>query len=166
MSNGVPAYSHIVVVVEENTNYDEIAGNTAAPYINSLMAGGDNLTNFNALTHPSQPNYFALYAGSTFGTTDDNSYSEPDPTLYTILKGAGLTFGGYVDEGGGGTISTTILGSHFPKAVRSRPISRVFHPCSRAETMRASPPFPSSSRTTHNMHSGTIAQATHGSNRI
>jgi hypothetical protein len=102
MSNGVPAYSHIVVVVEENTNYDEIAGNTAAPYINSLMAGGANLTNFDALTHPSQPNYFALYAGSTFGTTDDNSHSEPDPTLYTILKGAGLTFTGYTETQGDG----------------------------------------------------------------
>jgi acid phosphatase len=102
MSNGVPAYSHIVVVVEENTNYDEIAGNTAAPYINSLMAGGANLTNFSALTHPSQPNYFALYAGSTFGTTDDSSYTEPDPTLYTILKGAGLTFTGYTETQGDG----------------------------------------------------------------
>jgi hypothetical protein len=36
----VPAYSHIVVVVEEN-DYDDIAGNTTqAPYINSLMTGG------------------------------------------------------------------------------------------------------------------------------
>src|SRR3984957_14362148 len=102
MSNGVPAYSHIVVAVEENTNYDEIAGNTAAPYINSLMAGGANLTNFRALTHPSQPNYFALYAGSTFGTTDDSSYTEPDPTLYTTLKGAGLTFTGYTETQGDG----------------------------------------------------------------
>ena len=102
MSNGVPAYSHIGVAVEENTNYDEIAGNTAAPYINSLMAGGANLTNFRALTHPSQPNYFALYAGSTFGTTDDSSYTEPDPTLYTILKGAGLTFTGYTETQGDG----------------------------------------------------------------
>jgi hypothetical protein len=37
----VPAYSHVVVVVEENENYDNIAGNTTqAPYINSLMTGG------------------------------------------------------------------------------------------------------------------------------
>jgi Phosphoesterase family len=98
----VPAYKHIVVVVEENHNYDEIAGNTAqAPFINSLMAGGANLTNFTALAHPSQPNYFALYAGSTFGTTDDNPHSEPDPSLYTTLHAAGRSFQGYVDEPGG-----------------------------------------------------------------
>ena len=95
----VPAYSHIVVVIEENHNYDEIIGNTAqAPFINSLAAGGAVLSNFDALTHPSQPNYYALYAGSTFGTTDDNPHSEPDPTIYTILTRAGLTFTGYVDE--------------------------------------------------------------------
>ena len=95
---GVPVYKHIVVVFEENHNYDEIAGNPQAPYINSLMASGANLTNFHAITHPSQPNYFALYAGSTFGTTDDNPHTEPDPTIYTVLKGAGLTFTGYVDQ--------------------------------------------------------------------
>ena len=95
----VPAYSHIVVVVEENHNYDEIIGNTAqAPFINSLAAGGAVLSNFDALTHPSQPNYYALYAGSTFGTTDDNAHSEPDPTIATILAAAGRTFTGYVDE--------------------------------------------------------------------
>ena len=69
-SNGIPAYKHIVVVVEENHNYDEIAGNSQAPYINSLMATGANLTNYDAISHPSQPNYYALYAGSTFGTYD------------------------------------------------------------------------------------------------
>jgi len=86
----VPGYSHIVVVVEENHNPNEIIGNAAeAPFINSLAAGGAFLANFEAITHPSQPNYFALYAGSTFGTTDDNIYSEPDPTLDTVLNAAG-----------------------------------------------------------------------------
>jgi hypothetical protein len=98
-----PAYDHIVVVIEENHNYSEIAGNPDAPFINSLMAGGANMTNFTAEVHPSQPNYFALYAGSTFGTTDDNVHSVPDPTLYTVLHDAGLTFTGYVDQGGGGS---------------------------------------------------------------
>ena len=50
----------------------------------------------------SQPNYYALYAGSTFGTTDDNSHTEPDPTLDTVLKGAGLTFTGYTRSQGDG----------------------------------------------------------------
>jgi len=55
------------------------------------------MTNFYAEAHPSQPNYFALYAGSTFGVTDDRNHDEPDPSLYTILNGAvpGVTFTGY-----------------------------------------------------------------------
>jgi hypothetical protein len=100
----VPAYSHVVVVVMENHNYSEIAGNAAqAPYIDSLMAGGANLTNMSAIVHPSQPNYFALYAGSTFGTTDDNPHSETGPTIDTILQANGLSFQGYVDQTGGGS---------------------------------------------------------------
>jgi hypothetical protein len=95
----VPAYSHIVVVVEENHGYNQIIGNASAPYINgTLAAGGDLLTNYHALSHPSEPNYFGLYAGSTFGVTNDNYHAEPDPTLATILKGAGKSFVGYVEE--------------------------------------------------------------------
>jgi hypothetical protein len=94
----VPAYDHIVVVIMENHDENEIIGNVQAPYINSLAAGGALLTDYTAITHPSQPNYFALYAGSTFGTADDNPHAEPDPTLDTILTGAGKTFTGYVEQ--------------------------------------------------------------------
>jgi hypothetical protein len=93
----VPAYDHIVVVVEENHNFDEIIGSPDAPYINSLASGGALLTNYSAISHPSEPNYFALYAGSTFGVTDDNAHSEPDPTLATILQNAGQTFTGFIE---------------------------------------------------------------------
>jgi acid phosphatase len=60
------------------------------------------MTNFHAEAHPSQPNYFALYAGSTFGVKDDGNYNEPEPSLYTILSSAvpGLTFAGYVESSG------------------------------------------------------------------
>jgi hypothetical protein len=97
----VPNYSHIVVVVMENHDYSQIIGDTVdAPYINLLAAGGALLSDYTAITHPSEPNYFALYAGSTFGVTDDNFHAEPDPTLATILQGAGKSFVGYVESSG------------------------------------------------------------------
>jgi hypothetical protein len=96
-SNFMPAYDHIVVVVEENHSFGEIIGNPQAPYINSLASGGALLTNYHAVTHPSEPNYFALYAGSTFGVADDANYAEPDPTLATVLQTAGKTFTGFVE---------------------------------------------------------------------
>jgi acid phosphatase len=87
------------VVVEENHSLGAIIGNPQAGYINSLASGGALLSNYFAITHPSQPNYFALYAGSTFGVQDNNSHSEPDPTLATVLQNEGRSFIGYVDPG-------------------------------------------------------------------
>ena len=95
----VPNFDHIVVVVMENHDYNQIIGNAAAPYINSLASKGSLLTDYHAISHPSEPNYFALYAGSTFGVTNDNPHHEPDPTLATILQGGGKTFTGYVEGG-------------------------------------------------------------------
>jgi len=93
----MPAYDHIVVVVEENHSFGEIIGNPQAPYINSLASGGALLTNYHAVTHPSQPNYFALYAGSTFAVADSGIYNLPDPTLASVLQAAGKTFTGYIE---------------------------------------------------------------------
>ena len=98
-ANATPPFAHIVVVVEENHSFSEIVGNLQAPYINSLASAGVLLTNYHAVSHPSEPNYFALYAGSTFGVQDDGNYSEPDPTLATILQGNGESFIGYVESG-------------------------------------------------------------------
>ncbi len=64
-----------------------------------MANGGALLTNYHAILHPSEPNYFALYAGSTFGISDDGTYTEPDPTLATVLQASGKTFAGYVEAG-------------------------------------------------------------------
>ena len=61
-----------MIVVEENHSSQNIIGNPNAPFINSLAAGGANMTGFFAETHPSQPNYLAMYSGSTQGVTDDS----------------------------------------------------------------------------------------------
>ena len=55
-----------------NHSAAEIQGSAAAPYINSLMRGGANFTNSHAVTYPSEPNYLALFSGSTQGIVDDN----------------------------------------------------------------------------------------------
>ena len=101
---GVSKFDRIVVVIEENRGYSNIIGNLAdAPFINvTLVPKAAVMTNFHAESHPSEPNYFALYGGSTFGVTDDGNYNEPDPSLYTILNSAvpTLTFAGYVESSG------------------------------------------------------------------
>jgi hypothetical protein len=97
---GIPSYDHIVLVIEENHSYNSIVGDSAdAPYINTtLVPEAALMTKSFAIGHPSEPNYFALYAGSTFGVRDDGIYHEPDPTLFTILNRAHKTFTGYVED--------------------------------------------------------------------
>jgi hypothetical protein len=68
----LPKIDHIVIVVEENHSQKAIQGNQSAPYINSLMKLGTNLTNYYAIEHPSQPNYLDLFSGSNQGVTNDN----------------------------------------------------------------------------------------------
>ena len=68
----LPRPDHVVLVIEENHAYSEIIGSSSAPYINSLASQGAILANSHAVTHPSEPNYLALFAGSTFGLSDNS----------------------------------------------------------------------------------------------
>jgi len=95
---GVPQYDHIVVVIEENKSYSDILAANPPYIMGTLYKNGAALTNSYSVAHPSEPNYFALYAGDTFGITDDNNYNEPDPSLATILAANGVTFTGYVED--------------------------------------------------------------------
>jgi len=95
----LPTYSRIVIVVEENHSASEIVGDKSAPFINSLASGGALMTQSFAVTHPSQPNYLALFAGDTFGVTSNACPVDfgNAPNLASELLAAGLTFGGYAE---------------------------------------------------------------------
>jgi hypothetical protein len=65
----VPTPAHTVIVVMENHSYSQVIG---APYIASLAKAGANMTDSHGVRHPSEPNYLALWSGSTQGLTDDS----------------------------------------------------------------------------------------------
>jgi phosphatidylinositol-3-phosphatase len=94
----LPTPSHVVIVVEENRG--NIIGNKSAPFINALAAGGALMTQSFAETHPSEPNYLALFAGDTFGLTNDSCpvNAGAAPNLASELLAAGYTFGGYSED--------------------------------------------------------------------
>ncbi|WP_195179097.1 S-layer family protein [Mesorhizobium sp. INR15] len=93
------APDHIVIVVEENHGYSDLIGNPAAPYINSLVSQGTLFTNYHAVAHPSEPNYFAIFSGSTQGITTDGTFFFPTaPTLAGELLQAGDSFVGYAES--------------------------------------------------------------------
>jgi phosphatidylinositol-3-phosphatase len=93
----IPQPAHVVIVVEENKSEGRIIGNKSAPFITALAAGGANMTQSFAETHPSEPNYLALFAGNTLGVTKDqcpvNGGSAPN--LASELLAAGYTFVGF-----------------------------------------------------------------------
>src|SRR5260370_25912981 len=51
---GVPRYDHILIVVEENKDFEQIIGNPAAPYLNRLAAEGALLTRMFGEEHNSE----------------------------------------------------------------------------------------------------------------
>jgi len=65
-------YQHVFVIMMENTSYTSLIGNTNAPFINSAAAIFGLATNYDGVTHPSQPNYIAATSGSTNTVVDDN----------------------------------------------------------------------------------------------
>jgi Predicted membrane protein len=93
----IPRYDHVVIVVMENASFTSIVGNTTdAPYINSLISSGVYFSQSYAVTHPSEPNYLALFSGSTQGITDDGCpYTFGTDNLGHQLIGAGYSFAGY-----------------------------------------------------------------------
>jgi phosphatidylinositol-3-phosphatase len=113
----VPTPAHVVVVMEENHSFSDIIGNTSqAPYFNSLASQGALLTSYFAITHPSEPNYMALFAGNTFGLTADDCPVNEGSTanLGSELLGAGYTFKGY-SEGLPSTGSTTCTSGNYAR---------------------------------------------------
>lgn len=59
----------------ENEEAKSILGSASAPYINSLLASYGLAANFTAVAHPSEPNYIAMFSGSTQGVTDDATHT-------------------------------------------------------------------------------------------
>jgi acid phosphatase len=95
----VPTPAHVVVVVEENRSQTNIIGNKSAPYINQLAAGGAMMAQSFAEVHPSEPNYYALFAGDTL--VKDNVCpvnAGNTPNLGSQLLSAGFTFVGFAES--------------------------------------------------------------------
>jgi hypothetical protein len=116
----VPHYRHIFVIVDENKDAAQIVGSADAPGLSALASRYGSASAMYAEVHPSEPNYVAMLAGSTFGIHDDDAYyckpgtddpscpgaNQPGyvphlldvPHLGTQLAAAGLTWKGYYES--------------------------------------------------------------------
>ena len=164
----LPAYAHVVIVIEENRSQTNIIGNKAAPWINALAAGGAMMAQSFAETHPSEPNYLALFAGNTFGLNKDSCPVDvgAQPNLASELLATGHTFGGYAEDlpavGSTACSAGKYARKHVPwvnfsnvPATLSVPFSAFPGPGNYASLPTVSFVIPNND---NNMHDGSIAQ--------
>jgi acid phosphatase len=98
---GLPVYDHVVIVVEENKDYDQVVGSPDAPFINGLRTKGANFTGMFGEEHHSQGNYFWLFSGDNHGVgfRDGVPHHPFDaPNLGAALIQKGLSFKGYAES--------------------------------------------------------------------
>lgn len=112
----LPEPDHIVMVIEENHAYGQIVDSPAAPYLNALIKTGALLTNAYGVTHPSQPNYIALFAGSTEGVIANICpLVLTAPNLRSALAQVGRSFVGYSEDLPAVGSTDCIVGSYVRK---------------------------------------------------
>ncbi len=111
----------VFVILFENHNWQQIAGNATAPYMNSLLSTGAYATQYYnpPLIHPSLPNYLWIHAGDALGIIDDN-----DPSFHTLpttdhladyLEKASISWKAYEEDIDGTTCPMTESATYAPK---------------------------------------------------
>jgi phosphatidylinositol-3-phosphatase len=76
----------------ENKEYGDIIGQASAPFISSLTAQYGLATTYLGVAHPSQPNYIALFSGSTQGVSNDSVHNLSVQNLFDQVEAAGKTW--------------------------------------------------------------------------
>ncbi len=98
ISRSGSGYSHVVVVIEENYGGPAIVGGGQAPYLKSLAAQGEYFPNYRGVSHPSEPNYMALFSGSTQHTDgSDNCIKTSARSIIGEAGAAGISAKGYIE---------------------------------------------------------------------
>lgn len=106
--SGLPVYDHIVIVVAENKDYEEVIGSSHAPYINNVLKKeGANFTQMFGEEHNSQGNYYWMFSGDNqnIGFMDqvpskekNSNYPFRTSNLGAQLINKGLSFKGYAES--------------------------------------------------------------------
>jgi phospholipase C len=96
----LPRPDHVVVVIEENRGYSQMMNmRNSNSYIHALARRGALFTQSYGVTHPSQPNYLALFSGSTQGVTRNSCpHTFDNDNLASSLLAAGLSFGSFSES--------------------------------------------------------------------
>lgn len=118
-----PHIKTVFIILMENHDWSEIAGNSQAPYINGTLvpSGAHAEQYYNPPgNHPSLPNYLWLEAGQSFGITDDQDPSvnhQPASTAHLAkqLGAAGISWRAYQEDISGTHCPLTGVNGYAPK---------------------------------------------------
>ncbi|KAI1768914.1 phosphoesterase-domain-containing protein [Hypoxylon sp. FL1150] len=91
------AFDRLAIIWLENTDYDLAIGD---PNLAWLAQRGITLSNYHALTHPSQPNYIASVGGDYFGMQHDDftQVVQNVSTIIDLLEDKGISWGHYQED--------------------------------------------------------------------
>ncbi len=105
-------YDHIVIIAMENQDYSSVIGNSAAPFINSLVPLGTVIPRYHSygagafagdsISGCSAACYVAFMSGSTHGVSDAYCNSGgclTGTTLVDQMQAAGLSWQAYCEAG-------------------------------------------------------------------
>ena len=106
-TSDVGQLDHVFLIYMENKGVGDIVGSPNAPYINGLIKTEDYDDNFFALSHPSNPNYIRIMAGSDFGI-DYNVDTDvvTAPSLMQEMDEKGISWADYEQGLAPGTVIT------------------------------------------------------------
>lgn len=91
-------FRHVILIVFENHEADDVLGNSDAPTFNRLATRYATIGNYTAVAHPSLPNYLALVSGSTHGIDSDCTSCLVDGrSLADTLAASGKTWKTYAE---------------------------------------------------------------------
>ncbi len=109
--SNVGPLDHVFMVYMENKGFGDIVGSRNAPYLNDLIGHYGLASNYYALTHPSDPNYYPIIGGTDFGFNYNCPANCFDPTLNLAdnIELAHKTWAGYAEGGGGYSTPTDRL---------------------------------------------------------
>lgn len=95
----VPRADHVIVIIMENKSYDAAR---VSPFTAGLISSGTSFSSSFAVTHPSLPNYLALWSGSTQQVTSNSIPPRGSPfdaeNLGHACEAAGFTWNAYSED--------------------------------------------------------------------
>ena len=106
------SFKNVFIVVFENTDADQVL---AQPTFDTLSKQGTYLSDFDAVTHPSQPNYIAMTSADTQGVTDDKPIDLDKKNIIDLLETKGITWKVYAEDYPGNCDASEFAGLYVRK---------------------------------------------------